>query len=195
MRDGIEYLLWRQTLSDGEVTTVYAVRHPRDVACSRRPLSQPAAPGRLVRDERHRRGGRRRLLPSRSVPAARRALDRRAAAPPRADRGAVRRRGAPASCRGRRVRLLERAAAPGDTARRPAPGRAAARRRRARRLRRRRRSRGLLRRRRPVRLGHHRRPLPARGARDLGRARCSRSRATGAARTSTEGCRCSSSPR
>lgn len=28
MRDGIEYLLWRQTLSDGEVTTVYAVRHP-----------------------------------------------------------------------------------------------------------------------------------------------------------------------
>lgn len=29
MRDGIEYLLWRQTLSDGEVTTVYAVRHPR----------------------------------------------------------------------------------------------------------------------------------------------------------------------
>jgi hypothetical protein len=28
VRDGIEYLLWRQTLSDGEVTTVYAVRHP-----------------------------------------------------------------------------------------------------------------------------------------------------------------------
>ena len=28
MKDGIEYLLWRQTLSDGEVTTVYAVRHP-----------------------------------------------------------------------------------------------------------------------------------------------------------------------
>ena len=28
MRDGIEYLLWRQTLSDGEATTVYAVRHP-----------------------------------------------------------------------------------------------------------------------------------------------------------------------
>ena len=28
MRDGIEYLLWRQTLSDGEVTTIYAVRHP-----------------------------------------------------------------------------------------------------------------------------------------------------------------------
>ena len=26
---GIEYLLWRQTLADGEVTTVYAVRHPR----------------------------------------------------------------------------------------------------------------------------------------------------------------------
>jgi hypothetical protein len=28
MRDGIEYQLWRQTLADGEVTTVYAVRHP-----------------------------------------------------------------------------------------------------------------------------------------------------------------------
>jgi hypothetical protein len=29
MSDGLEYLLWRQTLADGEVTTVYAVRHPR----------------------------------------------------------------------------------------------------------------------------------------------------------------------
>jgi hypothetical protein len=28
MGDGIEYLLWRQTLADGEVTTVYAVRYP-----------------------------------------------------------------------------------------------------------------------------------------------------------------------
>ena len=27
-RDGIEYLLWRHTLTDGEVTTMYAVRHP-----------------------------------------------------------------------------------------------------------------------------------------------------------------------
>jgi len=27
--DGIEYLLWRQALADGEVTTVYCVRHPR----------------------------------------------------------------------------------------------------------------------------------------------------------------------
>jgi hypothetical protein len=27
-RDGIEYDLWRHTLSDGEVTTIYAVRHP-----------------------------------------------------------------------------------------------------------------------------------------------------------------------
>jgi hypothetical protein len=26
--DGVEYLLWRQILSDGEVTTIYAVRHP-----------------------------------------------------------------------------------------------------------------------------------------------------------------------
>lgn len=29
MRDGIEYLLWRQTLADGDVTTMYAVRYPR----------------------------------------------------------------------------------------------------------------------------------------------------------------------
>ena len=28
MSDGIEYHLWRQTLGDGEVTTVYAVTHP-----------------------------------------------------------------------------------------------------------------------------------------------------------------------
>jgi len=28
-RDGIEYLLWRHTLADGEVTTLYAVRYPR----------------------------------------------------------------------------------------------------------------------------------------------------------------------
>jgi hypothetical protein len=28
-RDGIEYLLWRQALADGEVTTLYAVRYPR----------------------------------------------------------------------------------------------------------------------------------------------------------------------
>jgi hypothetical protein len=27
--DGIEYLLWRRELADGEVTTLYAVRHPR----------------------------------------------------------------------------------------------------------------------------------------------------------------------
>ena len=26
--DGLEYLLWRHTLADGEVTTIYAVRHP-----------------------------------------------------------------------------------------------------------------------------------------------------------------------
>jgi Phosphodiester glycosidase len=29
IRDGIEYLLWRHTLADGEVTTLYAVRYPR----------------------------------------------------------------------------------------------------------------------------------------------------------------------
>jgi hypothetical protein len=28
MQDGIEYDLWRQTLADGEVTTIYAVRYP-----------------------------------------------------------------------------------------------------------------------------------------------------------------------
>ncbi len=28
-RDGIEYLLWRHVLADGEVTTLYAVRYPR----------------------------------------------------------------------------------------------------------------------------------------------------------------------
>src|SRR5262245_17181760 len=28
-RDGIEYLLWRHELADGEVTTLYAVRYPR----------------------------------------------------------------------------------------------------------------------------------------------------------------------
>jgi hypothetical protein len=28
-RDGIEYLLWRRELADGEVTTMYAVRYPR----------------------------------------------------------------------------------------------------------------------------------------------------------------------
>jgi len=28
-RDGIEYLLWRHALADGEVTTLYAVRYPR----------------------------------------------------------------------------------------------------------------------------------------------------------------------
>jgi hypothetical protein len=31
MPDASEYLLWRHTLPDGEVTTVYAVRHPRVV--------------------------------------------------------------------------------------------------------------------------------------------------------------------
>jgi len=30
--DGIEYLLWRRTLADGRVTTLYATRHPRATA-------------------------------------------------------------------------------------------------------------------------------------------------------------------
>jgi hypothetical protein len=29
MADGLEYLLWRHELADGEATTIYAVRHPR----------------------------------------------------------------------------------------------------------------------------------------------------------------------
>lgn len=27
--DGIEYLVWRRTIADGRVTTLYATRHPR----------------------------------------------------------------------------------------------------------------------------------------------------------------------
>jgi Phosphodiester glycosidase len=35
MGDGLEYLLWRETLSDGEVTTVYGVRLPRRSTATR----------------------------------------------------------------------------------------------------------------------------------------------------------------
>jgi hypothetical protein len=58
----VEYDLWRQTLADGEITTVYCVRHPL-AATAVRVLHFPE-PRRLdvVRGQRRRRGDRRRLL-------------------------------------------------------------------------------------------------------------------------------------
>jgi Phosphodiester glycosidase len=66
MGDGIEYLLWRQTLADGEVTTVYGVRHPirstrvrvvyfpcpehLDVWCRRNGIEEAVVGGFFVRD-------------------------------------------------------------------------------------------------------------------------------------------------
>ena len=65
MRDGIEYLLWRQSLSDGDVTTVYAVRHPRtshvrvlhfpspqrlDVWCAENGIGEAVVGGFFLRD-------------------------------------------------------------------------------------------------------------------------------------------------
>ena len=35
VRDWIEYVLWRHELADGEVTTMYCVRHPRKSTCVR----------------------------------------------------------------------------------------------------------------------------------------------------------------
>jgi hypothetical protein len=65
-RDGIEYLLWRHTLDDGEVTTLYAVRYPRrttrarvvhfpqtarlDVWCRRTGVEEAVVGGFFVRD-------------------------------------------------------------------------------------------------------------------------------------------------
>ena len=65
-RDGIEYLLWRHTLADGDVTTVYAVRHPRrstrarvvrfprterlDVWCRRNRVEEAVVGGFFLRD-------------------------------------------------------------------------------------------------------------------------------------------------
>jgi phosphodiester glycosidase len=62
----IEYLLWRQTLADGEVTTMYAVRHPRrftrarvvhfpraerlDVWCRRSGVEEAVVGGFFLRD-------------------------------------------------------------------------------------------------------------------------------------------------
>jgi hypothetical protein len=64
--DGIEYLLWRQELADGEVTTMYCVRHPRkstrvrivhfprprrlDVWCAANEIGEAVVGGFFVRD-------------------------------------------------------------------------------------------------------------------------------------------------
>ena len=89
--DGIEYLLWRQTLADGHATTVYAVRHPRattrvrvahfpeterlDVWCAANDVDE-AIIGEVLR--------------AGPVPAARGALDRRPRGPGRAGRARLR---------------------------------------------------------------------------------------------------------
>src|SRR5262245_18466627 len=65
-RDGIEYLLWRHALPDGELTTVYAVRYPRrstrarvvhfprperlDVWCRRNGADEAVVGGFFLRD-------------------------------------------------------------------------------------------------------------------------------------------------
>src|SRR5215468_8836808 len=65
-RDGIEYLLWRHALADGEVTTMYAVRYPRrstrarvvyfpraerlDVWCRRQGVEEAVVGGFFLRD-------------------------------------------------------------------------------------------------------------------------------------------------
>jgi exopolysaccharide biosynthesis protein len=66
MGDGIEYLLWRHALADGEVTTLYAVRYPRrstrarvvhftrterlDVWCRRNGVEEAVVAGFFLRD-------------------------------------------------------------------------------------------------------------------------------------------------
>jgi hypothetical protein len=65
-RDGVEYLLWRHALADGEVTTLYAVRYPRrstrarivyfprperlDVWCRRNGVEEAVVGGFFLRD-------------------------------------------------------------------------------------------------------------------------------------------------
>jgi Phosphodiester glycosidase len=65
-KDGIEYHLWRQTLADGEVTTLYAVRHPTrsthvrvvhfprterlDVWCAENGIEEAVVAGFFLRD-------------------------------------------------------------------------------------------------------------------------------------------------
>ena len=168
--DGIEYLLWRQTLADGHATTVYAVRHPRATTRVRvAHFPRDGAARRLVRGERRRRGDHRRVLRARPVPAARRALDRWPRGPRRAGRTRLRGGAGLRGGRRRRVDSLPRASAPPSrratssrpglsssaTARWCSTGSA---------------TRGLLVRLRPVRLRHHGRAPSARRARPLGRA-------------------------
>src|SRR5262245_5878751 len=66
MRDGIEYLLWRHALANGEATTMYAVRYPRrstrarvvhfprperlDVWCQRNGVEEAVVGGFFLRD-------------------------------------------------------------------------------------------------------------------------------------------------
>src|SRR5215510_7670176 len=66
MRDGIEFLLWRHALADGDVTTMYAVRYPRrftrarvvyfpgperlDVWCRRNGVEEAVVGGFFLRD-------------------------------------------------------------------------------------------------------------------------------------------------
>jgi hypothetical protein len=79
-RDGIEYLLERQVLADGEVTTLYAVRLPRrstrarvvhfpqperlDVWCRGNAVEEAVVAGFFLRDP-YRPDGRRGTSPSR----------------------------------------------------------------------------------------------------------------------------------
>ena len=112
-RDGIEYLLWRHALADGEVTTLYAVRYPRrltrarvvyfqqperlDVWCRRNGVEEAVVGGFFLRDPYRPLGEL--WIDGRAVP-------HEPVAPPYADRrgGVV--------IDGGEVRLLERAAAP-----------------------------------------------------------------------------------
>jgi hypothetical protein len=72
-RDGIEYLLWRHVLADGEVTTLYTVLHPRrstharvvhfprterlDVWCRRNGVEEAVVGGCFLRDPYRPLGG------------------------------------------------------------------------------------------------------------------------------------------
>ena len=113
MSDGLEYLLWRHTLIDGDVTTMYAVRYPRqstrvrvlhfpeprrlDVWCAANGRGEAVVGGFFLRDP---------YRPLGEVWIDGRPVDHDAVAGPYADR-----RGTVAIADGE-VRLLERAAAP-----------------------------------------------------------------------------------
>jgi hypothetical protein len=169
-RDGIEYLLWRHELDDGEVTTLYAVRHPLpstrarvvhvprterlDVWCQVNEIDEAIIGGFFVRDPYRPLGD----LWIRSEP-----VPHEEIVPPYASRRAC------VGVENGDIRVAPRE----DFADRPSgdlvhagpllvssPGG---------RLRSNRGPRGILRRGGAVRLGHHRRPPSARGARNLGR--------------------------